>query len=90
MNNNRTERLVMLCNVEDAARIKAAADEARLTVSTFMLRAVLDQPFFNELLRAVGMFAAIKPDMEMDITHPVKMAQEVYAYVMQLREGNHA
>jgi len=43
MDKNRTERLVMLCNVEDAARIKAAADEARMTVSTFMLTASLEK-----------------------------------------------
>ena len=41
MNTNRTERLVCLANPEDAQRITAAAKEAMMTVSTFLLLAAL-------------------------------------------------
>ena len=38
---NRVSRLVCLATPTDAQRIKAAADEARMTVSTYLLLAAL-------------------------------------------------
>ena len=86
---NRVSRLVCLATPTDAQHIKAAADEARMTVSTFLLMAGLGHQQAGLFAQAIGIMSTIKPDMLVDVNHPVEMALEVYDYVSRLKTRLH-